>query len=614
MSDFAQVAPKQTIAIRPLTKGMFRDRSALEIADGGFWTVRNMLATTAGLFRRPAFYTIAGGDTYRENAVDAWSSIRSNGDIYEMFVTETSAYRLLRSTGLTLTPFPYTTGTVASSDGLTITGTSTAWTSSTDWDNVGVGDYFVLDSDGTAVKITAVNSATEIELESEYPDTSFTGETYTIQRGFRLETDQYLVDAVIANDRIVFLSPNQVPCELNEAGTALEYFQASGGDSTINSVGYSAAAGAYFQERLWIGNVTEWTGSAYTKYRQRLRFSTATDMGNIADTAYIDLNYTRGEIKAIVPMGNLLTIYLGDAIYFGQSSPDVTLPLTIQPVQTGGVGLVGQKAVVPYIDGHFFVGQDNIYFLSTRGMEAIGTPVVRETIRKCEQPWRIYGTLDTRRNRVMFGFPEDSKQMTSVWSFDYRTQAWSYETYSTYMIASLLFNLSLTWDDLTGTWDTLDQIAATWDDFGGGDITETSLIRSYSGVLQQASSSITEDSIAGVVTVTLESKDHDLNLPDTEKTWTRLALKLNYVNDAPFDEAVDFVAEVSYNRGRTWKDVGVLRIRAGMDEGHCDFRLTSSHFRFRLTNSSAVPSYWITEYTFNVTPIGVESHLGSQGE
>jgi hypothetical protein len=245
-------------------------------------------------------------------------------------------------------------------------------------------------------------------------------------------------------------------------------------------------------------------------------------------------------------------------------------------------------------------------------MEAIGTPVLSETIRQCNDKWRIYAVADPKRSRILFGFPSSNEYIENVWSFDYRTGAWSYEDYATWMIAAPLFDNDLSWNDLTGTWATLNTSGATWDDLRDEGAIETDLVREFGGVIQLASIGASSDDNAGAVTFQLVSKDHDLGMPDAEKTWSRLAIKVDFTNDLAFTSALDFTCEVSHNRGRTWKDVGTLRIRAGMDEGHVDFRLTSSTMRFRLTSTATVSPYWITEYTYSVTPLGNESHLGSQ--
>ena len=275
---------------------------------------------------------------------------------------------------------------------------------------------------------------------------------------------------------------------------------------------------------------------------------------------------------------------------------------------------MGQKAVVPYHDGHFYVGQDNIYFLSTRGRQAIGTPVVEETIRQCSNLWRVYAVADPKRNRVCFGFPVSSEYIEKVWSFDYRTQAWSYEEYPTWMIANPLFSGSLSWDDLTGTWDALSATYPTWDDMRAETDDDRDFIREFEGALQEASEGATVDDVAGPVEVVLQSKNYDLGEPDLQKVWTRLALKIQFRREmVAFDIPLVFDVEVSYNAGRNWKGVGQLRIAAGADEGYCNFRLSSSHFMFRLTSASQVTPYWITEYTYTFAIVGEERRLGLQG-
>jgi len=620
MSDFTRPQARKVIAVRPLVKGMFRDRGTQAIEDGGFLSLKNVTVTPTGIRRRPAFLSIANDESPVDRPIDAQTWVTSSGSVIETLITESLVYDLSRLSGLTLKALTYTTGTAASADGDTITGTSTVWKNAagSDWDEVRPGDYFALDSVGTLVRISAVNSATEIELASTYPTTTFdtaVDDDYTIYRGFRVRGTEYLVDTVAANNRMLFLSPYLPPTEIATGGTSLEYLQDSSGDATIESAHFTARTGAFFEERLYLGGMHEYDGAAYQELHQRVRYSTTTDFGQFegTGTGYIDLDYTNGPILAIRTMGNLLAVYLQDAIYLGQGTPDVNNPLKFDQVETGGIGLVGQKAVVPYKDGHFFVGQDNIYYLSPRGLEPVGTPILQDSIESCDQLWRVYAVMDTKRHRVVFGFPRSDRFMEILWSFDYRTGAWSYEEYPTYMIAALLFDNNLSWNDLsTYTWNTINTLAPTWDDLRGEGTVEKDFIREFGQILQIASDSAPSDDIDGDIEIILESKDHDLDAPDLEKAVTRLAVKLQFTDGEAFDSALDFTCEVSQNRGRTWKNVGRLRIRAGEDEGHCDFRLVGSTFRFRLTSSAAVPPYFITEYTFSVTPISNESHLGSQ--
>jgi hypothetical protein len=164
----------------------------------------------------------------------------------------------------------------------------------------------------------------------------------------------------------------------------------------------------------------------------------------------------------------------------------------------------------------------------------------------------------------------------------------------------------------TGTINTMStNYSTTIDTLGSENILTNALVRERGGYLDLADRTYLSD-VDGNIPIVLTSKDHDLDKPEMQKYWNRLSVKLEFLNDLPLGSALDFAVEVSHNRGVAWKNVGTLRVKAGMDEGHCDFRLISPHMRFRLTSSAATQSYWITEYSLYWSPSGPETTLGTQ--
>lgn len=615
---------RQQYVARPLSKGMIRDRPGQDIEDGGFYTLKNAVSEPLGILRRPGFQPTAGGD----QTIDAANGYDGNqigtcvlwrtGDKQATFIITDQMVWSVGITGFTLVPCEVEVDSdYASSDNVT-------------WDNVGAdfvdsttgldnasanGDVLSITGLGTS-KISSVTDDDTVVVASALGSGSQSGKSGAIQQSLRLQNESRVPDWTTAFGAMYVASINQVVLESKYSGGWI--LQRLGTDSTVSTIQsqkWSCGSLGFFNERMWYGDTYEYDGSGMVEYRQRLRYSVAGNPANVADSAYIDLDYTSGIIQRIIPLGNLLAVYLNTTIYLGRPNNISNLPLTFDEVESGPVGLIGQRAIVPFRDGHFFVGPDNIYYHSTRGLEPIGTPVLEETIRQCSYTQRIVGCIDEKNNRVLFGFPGSTKNIEKVWSFDYLTSSWSYEAYqgTCYMIDNTYLDLSRTIDSMTtGTIDTMStNYATTIDTLGSENILKNILVRERQGYLDMADKSYSADE-DGTISLVVETKDHDLGKPEMQKNWNRMSVKLEFPEDVPFESPLDFAVEISHNRGVTWKSVGNLRIRAGMDEGHIDFRAISPHIRCRLTSNADVKSYWLTEYSLYWSPSGPETSLGTQ--
>ena len=406
----------------------------------------------------------------------------------------------------------------------------------------------------------------------------------------------------------------------NPAGSQMEMYIQSDDYRIMSSTepeDFVANCITLFQDRLFVGYTIEPTDGVR---RQRIRWSKVTNLRDFSEsTAYIDLPYTQGAIQRLVPMGNILVVYFSDAIFFGIPTNNPDLPVAFQKVETGHMGLIGQKAVIPFIDGHFFVSQDDVFYLSSSGPERIGSPVIKRTIKESNFRERVYAAPDLEHERIVFGFTKDSDQMEELWSFSYKSKGWSYENVSSYMIANPLLSLDLSWADLAGfTWDDLVDSYATWDSMSAKENEMRFFIES-SGFLRQLSSNSAYDLLADnagdvisspIVTV-YETPDMDFDEPDTVKTFMRLSMKVSF-DTYPTTNTL-FSVQGSWNRGRSWKSLGSLTIRAGNDEGYVTFLMTSSHVRFRLTCTSEVAPYTVEELVIKVRGRGAELSIGMQG-
>jgi hypothetical protein len=409
----------------------------------------------------------------------------------------------------------------------------------------------------------------------------------------------------------------------------------------------------WYRNRLWIANTVE-DGKVL---RQRIRWSDATTYLDF-DSAdrfrpenYIDLSDSMGEVLAILPMGEILMVYCSDAVYYGRATNQANLPYTFTKINTPNIGLVGQSAITQWIDGHYFVGQDDIYFVSAaQSIQELGTAILPISLDLCYNKAGIDVRPDPENSRILFLFPEDFSSIatdlndlnaaTKIFGYNYKTGAWSYieasyvdtptgKDYAYYfssISSSMLFSGSTFWTDYialdpgnTGAYDWGDWELQfnRWDALKDGQLTDHTVLFGLTTmdtvITQWVTDSYVEvasarDDVIGLERLeigpnkVLVSADYDYNVPDDNKQVNRFTVKLE--DHVIFDTT--FTAYVSIDRGRTYKPVGTLLIKAGKDEGKVNFRAKGSTFRFKLESTDLYPNT-INEFVVRVSQRGKEN-------
>ena len=347
----------------------------------------------------------------------------------------------------------------------------------------------------------------------------------------------------------------------------------------------------------------------WTKVTDRTDFTTSLDV----DT-YYDITESDDVLKRLIPLGNILVAYFDKSIWIGRlmSGGTTTLPVAFQQLETGGNGLVGDRAVYPWIDGHFLVMHDDIYFLGNNlALIPIGSQVVKDTLKECSNLSGIFVMNDPSRERVLFGFPTSGDQIAKIWSYDYKARAWSYDALPSTFLALNSVQQDLTYGDIATYATTYGDVGDYFGTYGNisGSTTPVQLWLGQGGQLDYYSDSGSldygTDSIAGLIV----TKDFDLGLPDTKKSFLRLNIKIDRFLDAD----LSFKVEGSTDKGRTWRTLkdGLL-IAEGDDENFCNFMMTGSTCRFRISSSSNVEPYIITEMVLRARGRGLETILGPE--
>jgi hypothetical protein len=615
---FAAPSDPQDFAIRPLNKGIILDQPSQTLPKEACVDAVNYIIDKYGPRRRPG-WEMYGRDRIRYRLIDMftfWTSETGDESQITLVITDGPLYRVA-ITGVEEIPWDYDTGTVTVT-GDAVEGFGTAFTD----EGILPGD--ILEIGEEIARVLEVADNTHITLrEATITDTG-AAVGYRILRSFN-ESAVHMPDFVVYNNEVVFTDFNRpLFCfnPTNAPGSQLEYYINIDDykiDSGSGPEDFVASCIAMFQDRLYVGYTLEPTDGLR---RQRIRWSTATNPRDFSDaTAWMDLPYTQGAIRRLVPLSNTLIAYFDDAVFVGTPTTNPYLPVYFQKVEMGGVGLVGMKAITSFLDSHFFVGQDDVYQMSSTGPQKLESPVVDATLRDCEVRERIYVVVDPENDRVMFGFPKLSYFMEVIWSMSYITGGWSREELQTYMIASPLINLSLGWDDLTGTWEDLEDTFPTWDDMdynerhraiyseNNGYIRKLG-VDSVQDVTMVGEDEYTYERIVSPITAVYETPDFDLDDPDGIKTFLRLSMKVTFSAFPPGTSL--FSVQASWNRGRNWEALGNVEIETGYDEGYINFLMTSSHVRFRITTFVLAAPFRIDEICLKIRTRGREVTTGFQ--
>lgn len=615
------------VVTRPLL-GLDWLSSSLNAPDGALLDAKNILVRPKGLYRIPGYEAFMNGDTWSptDNPCLLEAAWGTNGVQYPYLFTENYVFLCDWFSGYVRKEWLYDVGTVDVSS--TAVGTASGTTL---WKTLGIQPGDVITIGGSDYEISEVLSDTEIRITTDGGTQS--GVAYSISRKLHAG-DPYLIDACEVQDisrgsgliavtfrnQILFLDPTTGVIE-NLTPTVAK--QPSTG-------GFTAECVAYFVGRVFAAHLDDGTNG---ELRAFIRWSKTTDIGDFSEaTAYTQLmdqgSKFSGAVRRMIPLGAGLICYLDDAIFVGTPSNQPGLPLSFQQIPTGRIGLVGTRAVAslvlpsaqqglgPSIAGHFFVGRDNVYFLSasTLAIEAIGNKIVRDSVLKCQLKTRIQTSVDWSRRRIRFGFPIDDAFIENIFDFDWETKEWSYESRTTWLMGDPFLSQPLV--SAVMVTETGNPVIATtgwfmvapWSDVpltvAGQYIEQSGALWASLGLELDSNPDGSANAIA------IETVDYDEGAPGMVKFWRMLRIKIGW-DTAPAVPIV-FTVSLSTDCGRTWKSAGTMSIAIGSDEGYVNFRATGPHIRFKITSSTVVTPYYITEMSRLVAIRAVQQSLRQQ--
>lgn len=590
----------QTVNLRPLDKGIVRDVSATLVPVGGFWNLVNYVAEPDGLRRRGGLRQVVDGNSDVQGwdlpLVDVapyWSSagLRKNLLVGKRGVYQWAPDGSISAEAWSFTPAGAGVGWITSgTNSWLLTDGSEDFVS----EGIKAGDVVYAGAAGWAIVTAVATSVLTLQARTEFAPTSGNSYSYTVYKGFDSRSG-WAADWANIDGYTVFAGNGLRGLLAYDGSDFGEYNAAQ--DPAVTNIRTVCS----FDNRLWIGGMTE----SGVRERQRIRWTTKGDLTSFPAANFVNLPYTDSEIVRLVGLGSLMVVYMGTAVFIGRPANYTDTPLYFEHFETGGIGLVGPKAVAEFLDGQFFVGQDDVYFLSgSVAPQAIGNRQLQDDIKGCGNLGAIYACPDPPNSRVLFSIPTVDETRDRVWSYCYKTRAWSYDEFPSDFLAALAAGTSLTFDDLAA-YASFTEWAAAYPTIGSmeGSLDRRKLYVGRAKELWALERTATVDFTADPIIGLIETGDLDFDLPNTNVTLKRMTVKVRRENHGVLlpGEELRWQVEVSVDGGYSWKQLPKsLTISAGESEGKVDMRVTGPTHRVRLTSYSVINCYTVLEMTMLV--------------
>ena len=606
MQDYLIPKSPSSDVVFPLDKGMRRDVPPAQVPPGAFTYIGNYMAGLGGLVRRPGLVQASSGMVVYPPIQDIVTIWGPGGTLKVLVVDQKFIYSM-GSTTMTGRYYSFATscgvGASASST-MTFAGGALSLTSK----DLKAKDVMYWSSGVLVVEREIKSIASNlVTVQGGALGYTLTGKTFSIRRAFAASNPVLVDSAIIPGGKVIF----------SDGARRILSYDASADTFGVHSSGTSCnfipMCLTTHKDRIYacgIGTPGPFLPTAWNY--QRILWSQVLDKTNFGagQSQYLDVPYLPGRVKRILTLGQLLVAYFDDAIYIGQPTnySGNTLPYSFMRLDTGGIGLAGMKGVVPWLNGHFFIGDDDIYYLGADlSLERIGTAIARDYVRYQANRWGSYAVVDAMNTRVMFGIPDGTGTFSSILCFDYIAKAWSVDEVTTLVfLARKALTYSVTWDSVLTvapyTWNTGMGIYSTWNQISQGVGYAPPVFAGRSNKVFYFDNNASQDLGSSPIAVTLVTGSRKENLAGNNKTWLEFRLKLDRV------VSVDlvFTLEGSKDSGKTWTTLTSrgLTVKSGYDEGQAQFRFTNDVAMFRVSSNTVVEQYGIESFTVSFADRG----------
>jgi hypothetical protein len=254
----------------------------------------------------------------------------------------------------------YTTGTISSISGTTVTGSGTAWDT-----NVAAGDYFIMDDDHSANiepdanwgSIASVTDATHLELDAGYTKN---GTTYKIRKVYTTPSNEYWATAIV-NDTFCFSNGN----------TNVQKWTGSGYAADLDAT--NAVKARYLKEyanRLILADYGSTRDPYSLAWSKNLDPTDWTDASAGSAQLLDSLDYITGLGKA----GAYMVILKEESYHLAHRTGLYTEPINI-PIHKGGIGCIAPTSVVEFQNTIAWLGRDDFYTMGGTWADSIGIKI-----------------------------------------------------------------------------------------------------------------------------------------------------------------------------------------------------------------------------------------------
>lgn len=623
-----------------LTGGMRLDIPSNNLKPGEFTMLDGVIVTPSGVARQPRFdYAVT--EASRKTPVNSLftgygrsilRAVDSSNAVFGILLTSTKIWKITDLTTTALSElywsctysfplavwataplvytFPGSVHTITLTPTLSIAlsaGTGTATYSFKNDMFVKVGDIITFSynadfsahaNDFTGTVITVTNTVITVGSITGTPTGSYRG--ITMKRVASTDTitgDEQYLDSGYTTNRTFITGIDMPLSEYNPTSGTIKKlvnigesdaipltpasYSATGPTVSLNT--FTASTAAFHKSWLFMGDIKDASGRYYNRIRWSNPLAPLTDFSAVED--YLDLGSTEARIVKLIPLGDYLICFTTNDIWYGYSVSLPGIPLAFNVLNMRGLGLVGPKAVCSAMGGLFFVTYQGIFFANSLEPVDIGTPVQKQTLRVSEYPQGTQVVHDPANFRVLFGFTSiNPHTIDDLWSFSYRTKAWSKCTRPTLFVDSLFL-------------DSKTEVFCTY--------SETQYNNKYILLRQDqpgeqitylsASTLLDSDESNMIVT----TGDISLGASDIVKDWFRLELGIQEddLASSTRTEQLNFMVSVAIDGSSTYTDLGTLTVYVGKASGQLNFKAHGAYARFRI--SFAVPT---TEVEVGTSP------------
>mgnify|MGYP001597121642 CR=1 FL=1 len=298
-------------------------------------------------------------------------------------------------------------------------------------------------------------------------------------------------------------------------------------------------------------------------------------------------------IQNIAKLNEFAAVYKKDSLVVGIKAdpPDV---FRFETVKTG-IGLAAPRAYADAEGQHYFMSRNDFHVWNGVRVDSIGA-AVREHIFgriSTSKLARCFALHVQEQSEIWFFILTSSDTWPSeVWKYNYKFGFWYYDTIAISITAGIKWERtsSLTWNDLTGTWD---QQQVTWDGYSTASGSEEIMLGTSTGLSAKLDYTLTNDQ-GSTVAAAFISKDFSADGYELGARWLRLDIWAK----GPGKIYVDY----STNYGSNWVNIPYQSAQAYADltgviaKYEWYFDIWAERVRFRMRNAESNETFYLQQF------------------